>query len=200
MRERKLPPPTYEEQSPEESFAWTNFDRAMTEAVYRQQAPFVAGFLARLGVARRNIDDEVMRVFGEVQRHAACVSSAASWKAWVASLALRGAVRRHPLGKSALPVAAASGTAYDPSIDEFLRALEPELRAIFILFELEAEPSESIAAAFSLTVETVHERLHAGQREFRRAYGLLEAVASPTPSVADDDHGLGAFVDPVSIS
>lgn len=195
-----MPPSTYEEQSPEESFAWTNFDRAMTEAVYRQQAPFVAGFLARLGVARRSIDDEVMRVFGEVHRHAACVSSAASSRAWVASLALRGAVRRHALGKIALPVGAAGGAAYDPSIDEFLRALEPELRAIFILFELEAEPSESIAAAFGLTLETVHERLHAGQHEFRRAYGLVEGATSPATSVAEEDHGLGAFVDPVSIA
>ena len=199
MRERKLPPSAYDEQIPEESFAWTNLDRAMTEAVFRQQAPFVAGFLARLGVARRHVGDEVMRVFGEVHRHAACASSAASSKAWVASLALRTAVRRHPLGKTELPVSGLAGGPYDPSIEEFLRSLEPELRAIFILFELEAEPSASIAAAFGLTLEAVHERLRAGQLEFRRAYGLLEA-ASPAASVADDDHGLASFADPVSIA
>src|SRR5258707_2920594 len=156
MRERKLPPSRYSEQISEESFAWTNFDRAMTEAVLRQQGPFVAGFLARLGVARRHIDDAVLRVFGEVHRHAACASSAASSKAWVACLALRTAIRRHPLGKIELPVSGRGGAAYDPSIEEFLRALEPELRAIFILFELEAEPSESIAAALRLTLEAGH--------------------------------------------
>jgi len=168
----------------------------MTEAIYRQHAPFVAGFLARLGVASRYIDDEVIRVFSEVHRRAACAPTAASTKAWVAAVALRIAGRRYHLGK--VELAAAEGQASrDPSVDEFLQTLEPELRAIFILFELEAEPSESIAAAFGLTLETVHERLHEGQREFRRAYGVCDAA--PARSVEDDGLALPAFVDPVSL-
>ena len=203
MRARKLPGARSQDQISDDSFGWTAFDRAMTEALYRQHAPFVAGFLARLGVATRHIDDEVVRVFAEVHRCAACTPSAASSKAWVAAVALRGAVRRYPLTE--VDLAASGGE--DPTVGEFLRTLEPELRAIFILFELEAETSTSIAAAFGLTVEAVHERLHAGQREFRRAYGLLDDTAS-APSVDDpgkslarenDDHALPAFVDPVSL-
>jgi RNA polymerase sigma-70 factor (ECF subfamily) len=180
MRARKLRGAMYQDQISEDSFAWTAFDRAMNEALYRQHAPFVAGFLARLGVAARHIDDEVVRVFAEVHRRAASTPSAASSKAWVAAVALRGAARRYPLAR--IDLAASGGE--DATVREFLQTLEPELRAIFILFELEAEDSESIAAAFGLTVEAVHERLHAGQREVSARYGLLDGPAS-APSVED---------------
>src|SRR5215471_12495286 len=130
MRERKLPTGTYQEPISEESFAWTAFDRAMTEALYRQHAPFVAGFLARLGVATRHVDDEVLRVFGEVHRLSACAPGAASMKAWIAFIALGSATRRFHLGKVELPPPSVGGA--DPSIEEFLFSLEPELRAIFV--------------------------------------------------------------------
>src|SRR5436305_14298668 len=99
MKERKRYPGTFQEQISEESFAWSAFDRAMTEAMYRQHAAFVAGFLARLGVAARYVDDEVVRVFTEVNRRAACVPTAASPKAWVAAVALRTAGKRYHLEK-----------------------------------------------------------------------------------------------------
>jgi RNA polymerase sigma-70 factor (ECF subfamily) len=199
MRARKLPGEIYQDQVPEDSLAWTSFDRAMTEALYRQYAPFVAGFLSRLGVAARHVDDEVVHVFSEVHRHATCTPSAASAKAWVAAVALRSAMRRFRLAKIDL----AGSRADDPEIGEFLLTLEPELRAIFILFELEAEPSDSIASAFGMTVEAARERIRAAQIEFRRAYGLLdeEAPASDdrAPASVDGDHALPAFVDPVSL-
>jgi RNA polymerase sigma-70 factor (ECF subfamily) len=166
----------------------------MTEALYRQHAPFVAGFLARLGVAARHVDDEVLRVFAEVHRQSACAPSAASMKAWIAVVALRSATRRFHLGRVELPAARGDGSS-DPSVEQFLFSLEPELRAIFVLFELEGEPSEAIAAAFGLTLETVHARLHEGQREFRRAF----RCDAPAPSVEDEGLGLPAFVDPVSL-
>jgi RNA polymerase sigma-70 factor (ECF subfamily) len=194
MRERKLPPGTYQEPTSEESFAWTAFDRAMTEALYRQHAPFVAGFLARLGVASRHIDEEVLRVFAEVHRRSGCTPGGASMKAWVAGIALQSAVRRYHLGKVELPPPSVDGSS-DPSIEEFLFSLDPELRAIFVLFELEGEPSEAIASAFGLTLERVHARLHEGQREFRRAF----TCDAPAPSVDDEALVLPAFVDPVSL-
>jgi RNA polymerase sigma-70 factor (ECF subfamily) len=166
----------------------------MTEALYRQHAPFVAGFLARLGVAARHVEDEVLRVFAEVHRLAACAPNAASMKAWIASVALRCATRRYHLGKVELPARGVDGSS-DPTIEEFLHSLEPELRAIFVLFELEGEPSEAIAAAFGATLETVHARLHEGQREFRRAF----VCDAPAPSVEEDALALSPFVDPVSL-
>jgi RNA polymerase sigma-70 factor (ECF subfamily) len=166
----------------------------MTEALYRQHAPFVAGFLARLGVASRHVDDEVLRVFAEVHRRSACAPAAASMKAWVGAIALRSASRRYHLGKVELPPPSLGGSS-EPSIEEFLFSLEPELRAIFVLFELDGESSEAIAAAFGLTLETVHAKLHEGQREFRRAF----ACDAPAPSVDDEGLVLPAFVDPVSL-
>ena len=182
----------------------------MTEAIYRQHAPFVAGFLAKLGVSSRYIDDEVIRIFGEVHRHAEGAPGAASTKAWVAAVAFRRAASRYRLTHVALGAPGADGWR-EPSIDEFVHSLEPELRAIFLLFELEGEPSESIASAFGLSLEGVHTRLHEGQREFRRAFGLCDASVSvpsaggesdrplTAPAVDDEGLGLAAFVDPVSL-
>jgi len=194
MRERKLQAMTYLEHVSEEPSGWTAFDRAMTEVIFRQHALFVAGFLARLGVAARHVDDEVVRVFAEVHRRAACAPTNASAKAWVAVLALQSALRRYHLAPIEL---AAEDSSPEPSVGEFLMTLDPELRAIFVLFELEAETSESIAAAFGLTLEGVHERLHAGQRAFKRAYGMLGAPESD--AAQGDGLGLPAFVDPVSL-
>jgi len=195
MTERKLQPVPYRVQVSEEPSGWTAFDRAMTEVVFRQHAPFVAGFLARLGVPARHVDDEVVRVFAEVHRRAACAPTGSSSKAWMGALALHCALRRFHLSRVDLAVGA---DAPEPTIVEFLQTLDPELRAIFVLFELDGESSESIGAAFGMSLDGVHERLHAGQRAFRRAYGLLEA--RETSSVDGDEHGLPAFVDPVSIA
>jgi len=168
----------------------------MTEALYWQHAPFVAGFLERLGVPSRHIEEDVLRVFAEVNRCAACAPSSATLKAWVGSIALRTAVRRAEVAKTEPVMPGAGRNADDLPLGEFLLALEPALRATFILFELEGEPSESIAAAFGLPAEAVHERLHVGQREYRRAYAAGETVASP---VEDGDCAVPAFVDPVSL-
>jgi len=193
MRERKFSPLAYRGQQNEETFAWTALDRATTEAIYRQHAAFVAGFLRRMGLAERHVNDEVPRVFAAAHRQIANTANVATTKAWVAAIALRDVARRHRLAKVALDSAEGS----DPEIDEFLMTLDAEPRAIFILFELEGEPSEAIATAFGISVERARERIVACQTEFRHAYGLMDA--EPAPSSADEGHGLPVFVDPVSL-
>jgi RNA polymerase sigma-70 factor (ECF subfamily) len=168
----------------------------MTEALYRQHAPFVAGFLERLGVPARHVDEEVLRVFAEVNRSAACAPGSATLKAWVASIALGIASRRIEVAKKKHVSSGAGCNPDDLSLGEFLMTLEPALRATFILFELEGEPSESIAAAFGLLVEEVHERLRLGQLEYRRAY---RAGDDAETTVEDADRAIAAFVDPVSL-
>jgi RNA polymerase sigma-70 factor (ECF subfamily) len=196
MRARKLRSTVNPEPSSEASFTWTAFDRAITEALYRQHAPFVAGFLERLGVPARYVEQDVLRVFAEVNRCAACVPSSATLKAWVASIALGTAMCRIEVAKTEHVSPGAGRNPDDLSLAEFLMTLEPALRATFILFELEGEPSESIAAAFDLPVEAVHESLRVGQQEYRRAYCAAEAAESP---VEDDGRAVLAFVDPVSL-
>ncbi|MGH7438357.1 MAG: RNA polymerase sigma factor, partial [Polyangiaceae bacterium] len=48
-----------------------------------------------------------------------------------------------------------------------LEAMDPPHRAVFILFELEGESCEAIAAGLGLPVGTVYSRLHAARRDFR---------------------------------
>jgi RNA polymerase sigma-70 factor, ECF subfamily len=45
--------------------------------------------------------------------------------------------------------------------------IEPGRRAVFVLFELEGESCESIAAGLELKLGTVYSRLHAARKEFR---------------------------------
>src|SRR5262249_7798830 len=119
MRERKFHRGMKQDSVSEDSFAWTSFDRAMTEAIFRQHAPFVAGLLVRLGVASRHIDEDVLRVFSELHRRAASAPAGASTKAWVAAVALRTAVQRYqPLLMERSRTA--EERASDPSVDEFL--------------------------------------------------------------------------------
>ncbi len=193
MRERKFSPLAYQGQQNEETFAWTALDRATTEAIHRQHAAFVAGFLRRMGLAERHLNDEVPRVFAAVHRSAVAASNHATSKAWVAAVALREVARRHRFGKIALD--ATDGC--DPEIADFLMALDPEQRAIFILFELEGEPSESIATAFGTSVDKARESIVGCQSEFRRVYNLVHRESAPAS--ADEDRGLSVFVDPVSI-
>jgi RNA polymerase sigma-70 factor (ECF subfamily) len=55
-----------------------------------------------------------------------------------------------------------------------LDAMDPAHSAVFILFEIEAESCESIAAGLGVPVGTVHSRLHAARRAFRKSAALSE--------------------------
>jgi RNA polymerase sigma-70 factor (ECF subfamily) len=52
--------------------------------------------------------------------------------------------------------------------------MDPPHRACFILFELEGESCESIAAGLNVPVGTVHSRLHAARRAFRKSAARSE--------------------------
>jgi len=58
-----------------------------------------------------------------------------------------------------------------------LDTMEPGHRAVFILFELEGEPCDSIAAGLGLPVGTVYSRLHAARRAFRESVTRSERRA-----------------------
>jgi len=195
----KLRKSTYQERSVEAPIAWSAGERAMTETLFRHHAPFVAGFLTRLGVAPSSLDQTMSRVFAEVHRRGACPPNAASPVAWLGAIALRCVANRDAAAARRAPAIDPAAGDPLPSLQEFLQTLDLELRAFFVLFELEAENSESIAAAFMLPLDKVRERIREGQYEYRRAHGALEPTAGPPSEPAESECALPSLVDPVSL-
>ena len=160
-------------------------------ALFRAHAPFVAGFLLRLGVGRRELDDAVQEVFLTAHRRGGFYPGAAQPTTWLAEIALRVASglrrtrRRRPEADAALDEPAGGPTPFENAVaaealDRLQRALDTlglEHRAVFILYEIEGEPCESIAAGLGVPVGTVYSRLHTARRAFRSACAEMEQDA-----------------------
>ena len=166
-------------------------------ALFRRHAGFVANFLVRLGVERGDLDDVVQEVFMVAHRRGGFAPGPARPTTWLADIALKvnaNRVRRRRRARVSAhaevveraedPAAAAADDAVDHrrSIDrvqQALEALDDERRAVFVLFELEGESCDAIAAGLGIPVGTVYSRLHAARRKFRKAHERLLARERP---------------------
>jgi RNA polymerase sigma-70 factor (ECF subfamily) len=171
------------------------------EALYRAHVGFVATFLGRLGAPAAEIDDLTQEVFLVAHRRGGYRPGPAHPTSWLAHIALkvlstaRRARRRKPTapGDEALallpagddPFAAAAALEALHRVDRALATLDLEHRAVFVLFELDGESCESIAAGLGVPVGTVHSRLHHARRKFQEAHAralprvLPRALAVP---------------------
>ncbi len=165
----------------------THFDAS---SLFRAHAPFVAGFLCRLGVDRADLDDAVQEVFLVVHRKGGYVEGEARPQTWLAEIAIRVASqlrrtrRRRPLEVEPSPQAAEGKDPRTPfealdaaeslgRVQRAIDALSLEQGAVFILYEIEGESCESIAAGLAVPIGTVYSRLHAARRSFLRTYERL---------------------------
>lgn len=159
------------------------------QTLFRAHAPFVAAFLHRLGTPRSEVDDLVQEVFLVAHRKGGFVPGLGQPRTWLAAIAVRvsragqraRSRRREADDDSALEGLAASS---DPAatvearkalerVQRALEMLDVEHRAAFVLYEIEGESCESIAASFDVPVGTVYSRLHHARRRFREAYTQL---------------------------
>jgi RNA polymerase sigma-70 factor (ECF subfamily) len=168
-------------------------------SLYRAHAAFVAGFLTRMGVQRGELDDLVQEVFLVAHRRGGYVPGPARPTTWLAEIAIRVVStnrrtrRRHPESPDDDAIAAAPAAQADPAravenaqvlarVQRALDAIALDRRAIFVLFELEGEACDAIAAGFEIPLSTVYSRLHTARREFREGYERLLAVDErPSP-------------------
>jgi RNA polymerase sigma-70 factor (ECF subfamily) len=157
-------------------------------SLFREHAPFVANFLHRLGIAPTDIDDLVQEVFLVAHRRGGFVEDGrARPTTWLAEISIRVASvsRRSKRRSREQPdqdtISDAHSRDIDPAratetqqaldrVQAALDSLDPERRAIFILFELEGEPCQSIADAFGIPVGTVYSRLHKARQQFKDAH------------------------------
>lgn len=158
--------------------------------LFREHANFVANFVVRLGMRREEVDDIVQEVFLVAHRRGGFVPGAARPTTWLAEIALRvtSATRRRLRRSREDPdvqgVVAAVALTRDPGeqaetaealrrVQQALEALDEPKRVVFILFELEGESCESIAAGLGIPVGTVYSRLHKARKLFMEAHGRL---------------------------
>ena len=161
-------------------------------ALYRAHAPFVAGFLARMGARRDEMDDLLQEVFMVVHRRGGYVPGPARPTTWLAEIALRvqanarrARARREPssdraseLATAATPETSLESTRRRDRMQRCLDVLDYEHRAVLILFELEGEGCAEIARALEVPVGTVYSRLHAARRKVRAAWDAAEKEVS----------------------
>ncbi len=164
--------------------------------LFRRHASFVAGFLVRLGASNSERDDLVQDVFLVAHRRGGFTPGPARATTWLAQIALRvfsghrRKVRRRPEQPDTTRVALEHGQSGDPGrqaqtqqalqrVQQALDQLDEQKRAIFILFELQGESCEAIAAGLGIPVGTVYSRLHHARKRFRQAHKRLLLAETP---------------------
>lgn len=167
--------------------------RIPAEELFRQHAPWVTRFLARLGAEPSNVEDLVQEVFLVAHRKGGYIPGAASPKTWLADIAQHVKAtanrtrrrRREQTDEGALSAAIhPSASPYDRAasneglarIQSFLDALSEEQRTVFILFELDREPLVAIAAGLGVPLGTVCSRLDTARQSIRKAYEKLDTT------------------------
>ncbi len=160
--------------------------------LFRRHGAFVAAFLVRLGIDRAELDDAVQEVFMTAHRRGGFRPGPARPTTWLAEIAMRVlANRRRSRRRSRVePDGSKVDRAADPAespreaveireslerVQSALDHLDDDKRAVFVLFELEGESCESIAAGLGLPLGTVWSRLHAARRELTKAHERLLA-------------------------
>jgi RNA polymerase sigma-70 factor (ECF subfamily) len=168
-------------------------ERVTTDELFRRHAPFVARMLYRLGVAPAELDDVLQEVFIVVHRLGGYVRGPATPTSYLGSIAIRAASswRRSDAARRARssargPEALATG-AQDAvrmlelredvaQLEQALARVDPKLRAVLLLVELEGESCAAIAASERIPVGTVYWRLHRARRKFHEAVERLNAT------------------------
>lgn len=157
--------------------------------LFRDHAAFVARFLARLGVPRDDVEDLVQEVFLTAHRRGGFVPGLARPTTWLAEIALRVAStqrrsrRRKPVhasdgldhaaARDGDPVERAVAREALARVERALAGMDLDRRAVFVLFEIEGQGCDVIAAGLGIPVGTVYSRLHAARKEFLEVYRSL---------------------------
>jgi RNA polymerase sigma-70 factor (ECF subfamily) len=155
------------------------------EGLFCAHARFVASFLRHMGVPHADLDDLTQEVFVVAHRRGGYQPGPATPRTWLSAIAFRVAkaaqrVRaRGPVGVAELELLGDDTSDAADTLDAkralarveaALGQLSFEQRAVFVLFELEGEDCESIAATLSVPIGTVYSRLHHARRAFFKAY------------------------------
>ena len=164
--------------------------RTRLQAMFRQDFTFIWRVLRRLGVPPADVDDAAQQVFVVAADRIADIQAGRE-RAFLFGSALRVASRARQ-GRGPQPDSAALESQVDPgpgpeqltdrkraleALDAVLEAMPFELRAVFVLFELEGMSMQDIAQALDLPRGTVASRLRRAREEFHSIASRLRARA-----------------------
>lgn len=150
------------------------------EAIFRAHAPYVWRVLRRLGVPPADVEDVCQEVFLVVHRKLHTFHGGSAMRTWIYGIATRVASehrrRPHHRNESAagddLPQIGVDA-GHDERIDQrraldlldvALGKLDPDKRAVFVLFEIEEMPMNDVAVAVGCPAQTAYARLYAARR------------------------------------
>jgi len=168
-------------------------ERLSTDELFRRYADFVARLVYRLGVPAPEIDDVVQEVFVVVHRLGGYVRGPATPTSYLGSIAYRAAAssrrrdgvsRRRDAGRMPDELGDAERSPVEMlergerllQLEAALARLDPKLRMILVLVDLEGESCVAVAASERIPVGTVYWRLHRARRKFREALSELGDV------------------------
>ena len=157
---------------------------ASVASLVRTHAQLVFRNLHRLGVSTTDVPDLLQETFLVVHRRWLEYDPSLPIEGWLWGIALglvrnhrRKSFRRAESSDIGLAHAAPPNTPEDEltrvrqrrDIQAAIDALEPEKRAVFVMFEMEGISGQDIAAALGIPVGTVHSRLFAARKELTLA-------------------------------
>jgi RNA polymerase sigma-70 factor (ECF subfamily) len=167
----------------------TGADAARLRLLLDEHLDFIWRSLRRLGVPMTDVDDCAQQVCWVAARRLAEIQRG-SERAFLFSTALRVASEERRSRSRRREVLEDAGEPFDPGpnpeqiaerrreralLDEVLDAMPMDLRAVFVLFELEEMPTAEIAASLELPAGTVASRLRRAREEFRRIAARVQA-------------------------
>lgn len=173
------------------------------DAIYAEFFPLVWRNLRRLGVPADTLDDAVQDVFLVVYRRLDEFLGKSTLGTWIFGIVLRvakdyrRAARRHAVKVSRFaeecetrypsglcPARAAESREANLLVHRALQGLDDEVRAVFVLIELEQLSLRETAAVMKVSVSTCQRRLRQAHAEFEAA---LRELLPPTPG--EKTHG-----------
>ena len=156
-----------------------------SERVVRENYEYVWRSLARLGVPYRDIEDLTQEVFLTAHHRLKSFDQTRPIKPWLFGIAynvMRADRRlaRHRYEQAEGDVEAGEADHRHRALEaarlvhDALRELEPERRAVFIMYELDGLDAAAIAEELGIPRNTVYSRLRVAREEFTRAVSKLE--------------------------
>ncbi|HTA19405.1 MAG TPA: sigma-70 family RNA polymerase sigma factor [Polyangia bacterium] len=166
------------------------------EQIYGRYVDFVWRTLRRHGVPPDDTNDAIQEVFLVVHRTLGAFEGRSSLPTWLFTICRsvardrrERAHRRHEVVRSDLLAddvdvradAAARVEHNDrlAQLETILGGMEPELRDVFVLFEIEDLTGEEISEALAVPLGTVYSRLQAARKTFKRDVARIEAARAP---------------------
>lgn len=160
-------------------------------AVHDAHGDFVWRSLLRMGVREANLADVYQEVFLVVHQRLHTFDHSSRLTTWLFAICLRVAsqhrrrawVRRESLADEALDVVDGAPTPEQAlearqrkaRLDALLDALDPERRAVFVMYEIDGMTCEAIAQVLGAPLGTVYTRLRSARGDLEQAAARLRA-------------------------